>query len=256
MRWDPEQYGKFADERSRPFFDLVARIGAEKPHRVVDLGCGPGSLTVTLAERWPDAAVEGLDSSPEMIERAAGLGSRVEFRLADLATWTPPADVDVIVSNAALQWVPGHGELVSAWARALPAGGWLAFQVPGNFGAASHTLLRELAASPPYAEVLGGRLRDHLTVAEPEDYAQTLLRAGLATDVWETTYLHVLTGPDPVLEWIRGTALRPVLAALDPGPAEQFQAELAAKLRAAYPADRNGVTILPFRRIFVVGRRG
>jgi trans-aconitate 2-methyltransferase len=255
MRWDPEQYAKFAGERSRPFFDLVARVGAEKPYRVVDLGCGPGPLTATLADRWPDAVVEGLDSSPEMVERARSLDTRVEFRAADIAQWSPSAGTDVVVSNAALQWVPGHPELVSAWARTLPAGGWLAFQVPGNFGAPSHALLRELAASGPYAGALAGKLRDELAVAEPEDYARRLLAAGLSTDVWETTYLHVLTGPDPVLEWMRGTALRPVLAALSGPDAERFTAELAGQLRAAYPADDAGVVLLPFRRIFAVGYR-
>lgn len=254
MRWDPKQYGKFSDERARPFRDLIARIGAESPRRVVDLGCGPGPLTVELAERWPTATVEGIDSSPDMIRQAAALQSPVTFALADLTTWAPSPDTDVIVSNAALQWVPGHLGLVTAWAAGLPAGGWLAFQVPGNFGAASHTLIRELAGSPRWAPALDGRLRDHLMVAEPSEYALALLAAGCAVDTWESTYLHVLPGPDPVLEWLRGTGLRPVLAALPAPEAEEFCQVLAERLRVAYPTAEHG-TILPFRRIFVVAHR-
>jgi trans-aconitate 2-methyltransferase len=254
MRWDPQQYDKFADERSRPFADLVARIRAEKPRRVSDLGCGPGPLTVGLAERWPTAEVEGIDSSTEMIAQASALDSPVTFTLGDLAEWRPAPDTDVIVSNAALQWVPGHAAVISAWAAALPPDGWLAFQVPGNFESPSHTLLRELASSPRWAPHLAGKLRDPLSVHEPSVYAALLLDAGLEVDVWETTYLHRLHGPDPVLEWIRGTALRPVLAALSPSEAEEFSAALAEGLRVAYPATAHG-TMLPFRRIFAVAHR-
>jgi trans-aconitate 2-methyltransferase len=257
MRWDPKQYDKFADERSRPFTDLVARIEAKTPRRVVDLGCGPGPLTVALAARWPSAVVEGIDSSPEMISQAAALQSSVTFTLGDLAGWTPAPDTDVIVSNAALQWVPEHLSVISSWAAALPSGGWLAFQVPGNFESPSHVLLRELASSPRWAPHLAGKLRHSLTVATPTTYALQLLAAGLTVDVWETTYLHVLQGPDPVLEWMRGTALRPVLAALAallPAEAEEFSATLAEQLRVAYPATAQG-TMLPFRRIFAVAHR-
>jgi trans-aconitate 2-methyltransferase len=221
---------------------------------VVDLGCGPGPLTAALAERWPDAVVEGLDSSPEMIERAQALGSRVEFRRSDIVGWSPPAGTDVIVSNAALQWIPGHAELVSAWARALAADGWLAFQVPGNFDSFSHTLMRSLAASARWRGALTGILRDGDSVGSPEEYAGLLLRAGLSVDAWETTYLHVLTGPDPVLDWLRGTGLRPVLAALSPADGAQFEQEFAALLRDAYPATPAG-TLFPFRRIFAVGHK-
>src|SRR4051794_6208296 len=132
MVWDPQQYGRFAGERSRPFFDLVGRIGATAPRQVVDLGCGSGELTAQLVQRWPSAAVEGIDSSPEMIA-AATPAAGVTYRVADVTSWTPADDVDVIVSNATLQWVPSHRELIPRWAQALPTGGWLAFLVPGNF---------------------------------------------------------------------------------------------------------------------------
>jgi trans-aconitate 2-methyltransferase len=250
MQWDPVQYGRFGRERARPFLDLTARVGASEPRRVVDLGCGPGQLTALLAARWPTAAVVGVDSSPEMITTARELDTTVSFELGDIAAWTPPDDVDVIVSNAALQWVPEHDRLLARWARSLPAHGWLAFQVPGNFDAPAHTLLRELAETPRWN--VGHVLRHHDVVHSPASYAQLLLAAGLEVDVWETTYLHVLSGDDAVLDWLRGTGLRPVLAALSPDDAAAFSGELGARLRAAYPPSEAG-TLFAFRRIFAVG---
>ncbi len=254
MRWDPTQYTRYADERGRPFVDLVAQIGAEAPRRVVDLGCGPGNLTALLAQRWPSATVEGVDSSEEMITTAAGSVDGVAFHVGDVRSWTPGPDVDVIVSNATLQWVPDHLPLITSWAAALPADGWLAFQVPGNFGSPSHVLMRELAESPRWSATLGGVLRHSDAVAAPEVYASTLADAGLDIDVWETTYLHVLPGPDPVLEWVRGTGLRPVLALLGDSERAEFEASYAAALREAYPAGPHG-TVFPFRRLFAVGHK-
>ena len=255
MQWDPQQYGRFAAERGRPFLDLIARIEAAAPRRVVDLGCGPGALTALLADRWPSASVEGIDSSPEMIETAGPLArERLTFRVGDVATWSPGPDTDVVVSNATLQWVPSHRELVTAWAQDLPGGAWLAFQVPGNFDSFSHSLMRSLADSPRWKNSLTGILRHDHPVGTPEEYAGLLVRAGLAADVWETTYLHVLAGPDPVLEWLRGTGLRPIHAALPPAEVAQFEAEFAAMLRDAYPATPAG-TLFPFRRVFAVGHK-
>jgi trans-aconitate 2-methyltransferase len=263
MRWDPAQYSRYADERGRPFIELLARIDCAAPRRVVDLGCGPGNLTALLAQRWPSAVVEGLDSSPEMISQAACVDG-VAFRVEDAADWSVPVDADVVISNATLQWVPGHQELLRQWAASLPADGWLAFQVPGNFGAPSHTLMRSLADSARWAPLLGDALRHHDAVSTPVDYAELLLRAGLTAEVWETTYLHVLGGPDPVLDWVRGTGLRPALAALADRPApddgdarpaaDVFEAEYAAELRAAYPPTEHG-TLFPFRRIFAVAHK-
>lgn len=253
MRWDPQQYNKFADERGRAFVDLINRVGATNPRRVIDLGCGSGGLTALLAERWPEAAVEGIDSSAEMIA-AATPTQRLTFRVGELESWTPPPDADVVVSNATLHWVPTHRELLSAWAEALPAAGWLALQVPGNFGSFSHTLLRSLAESRRWASSLTGILRHEDAVGTPEQYAGLLLQAGLAADVWETTYVHVLRGPDAVLEWLRGTALRPVMAALPEASYALFEDEFAAQLGSAYPATAHG-TLFPFRRIFAVGHK-
>ncbi|MEV6301654.1 trans-aconitate 2-methyltransferase [Actinoplanes sp. NPDC051861] len=250
--WDPAVYRRFGSERSRPFFDLVARIGAESPRAVVDLGCGPGELTRTLASRWPDARVVGIDSSPEMIA-SAGSGT-VDFRVGDIATWQPEPDVDVVVTNAALQWVPGHQEMLTRWAGSLPAGAWIAMQVPGNFDSPGHRAVRELGATPRYAAFLDGMLRDD-PVDDAAGYA-ALLTPHAAVDAWETTYLHLLPvsapGDDhPVLRWMEGTALRPVRAALPEQEWAAFRAELAIRIAETHPA-RHGLVAFPFRRIFVV----
>lgn len=249
MDWDPRQYALYSSERARPFHDLLARVAATDPRRVVDLGCGPGTTTAVLARRWPDAVVEGIDSSADMIAAARTVPG-ISVTLGDVRHWNCGPDVDVVISNATLQWIPEHEQLVARWARELRPGGWLAVQVPGNFAAPAHTLLREHARQFGVDDVL----RHHDAVAEPVDYARLLLDAGLAADVWETTYLHVLPGADPVLEWLRGTALRPVLAALPPDRVAAFTTRFGAALRAAYPAGPGG-TLLPFRRIFAVGHR-
>lgn len=254
MKWDPDQYGRYASERNRPFFDLTARIDCTTPGTVVDLGCGPGDLTASLAERWPQARVLGLDSSPDMIERAQSQRSDgVSFRLLDADAFEARG-VDVLISNALLQWVPGHQGLLTRWAGELNAGGWLAFQVPSNFGAPSHQLMREVAESPRWRAQLHGVLRHRDAVADPAEYLDLLATVGLAVDAWQTSYLHVLTGPDPVLEWVRGTGLRPVLAALSPEDAEEFETEYAARLRQAYPARSHG-TVFRFTRTFVVAAK-
>lgn len=249
--WDPERYLTFADERGRPFVELLTRVDAHAPERVVDLGCGPGNLTQLLAQRWPAATVHGIDSSAAMIGKARAEGTGVTFEVADLRTWQPPEPVDVLISNATLQWVPDHLDLLRRFVGWLRPGGWLAFGVPGNFGEPSHTVRRALAAEAPYA--------GHL-VALPEPAAHdavTYLRAltalGCTVDAWETTYLHVLHGEDPVFTWISGTSLRPMLQALEPPLREQFATELKQRLRSAYPDEGDGV-VLPFRRVFVVAR--
>ena len=251
--WDAEAYAAFSDERSRPFADLLARVGAEAPREVVDLGCGPGALTAGLATRWPGARVTGVDSSPAMIAAAQPhVSARVSFVLGDLASWAPEHPVDVVVSNAALQWVPGHRRLLPGLVGALVDGGSLAFQVPGNFDAPSHQVLRALAAEPAYAEHTHGLVR--AGIAGPADYLDDLAGLGCLVDAWETTYLHVLQGPDPVLRWLRGTGARPYLDALPEELRAPFTEALRDRLAQAYPGRPYG-TVLPFRRLFVVARR-
>ena len=267
--WDSTQYLRFGGERARPFIDLLARVGAELPEYVVDMGCGPGNLTVLLTERWPEAAVCGVDSSPQMIEAArelvsadaprstgSGLSSHapgLSVMLDDVRHWEPQSLPDVIISNAVLQWVPSHRELLVRWADWLADDGWLAFQVPGNFDQPSHVILRELAASTRWRPLL----RDvelNRQSADPADYAELLATAGCEVDAWETTYVHILAGDEPVLEWYKGTGLRPVLAVLDADQAADFLAEYGERLREAYPPRSFG-TVFPFRRVFTVARR-
>jgi trans-aconitate 2-methyltransferase len=269
--WDATQYLRFGGERARPFFDLLARVGAELPEYVVDMGCGPGNLTVLLAERWPTAAVCGVDSSPQMIEAARKLVSADALRstgsgpiltnhapglsvmLDDVRHWEPQSLPDVIISNAVLQWVPGHRELLVRWADWLADDGWLAFQVPGNFDQPSHAILRELVASARWRPLLRG-VELNRQSADPADYAELLAGAGFQVDAWETTYVHILEGEDPVLEWYKGTGLRPVLDVLDADRAADFLADYGARVRAAYPPSSFG-TVFPFRRVFAVAHR-
>ncbi|WP_138413739.1 trans-aconitate 2-methyltransferase [Sinomonas gamaensis] len=255
--WDPALYVRFGDHRGRPFFDLTSRIGAEAPAHVVDLGCGPGTLTAALSDRWPDAIVEGIDSSPSMIEAAERVVAGrpgLSFRLGDIVAWEPEDDVDVVVSNAALQWVPGHEAIIGRWLEQLAPGAWLAVQMPGNFNAPSHSLLRELAESSQWERRLRGVLRHTDVVAEPAEYLELMRAGGWEADVWETTYLQVITGEDPVLNWVRGTALRPVLDALSEDEGAQFEEQYNQLLLDAYPARDYG-TVFPFRRIFIAGRK-
>ncbi|HWF55720.1 MAG TPA: methyltransferase domain-containing protein [Solirubrobacteraceae bacterium] len=252
MRWDPSQYARYSDHRARPFFDLAGQIGAPAPAAVLDVGCGSGELTATLAERWPDARVSGVDSSPEMIERAPR-DARVSFSVGE-ATTVSAVGVDVLVTNAMLQWVPGHDGLLQRWAEELNPDGWLALQVPSNFGAPSHVLMRRLAESPRWRDRLHGVLRGTESVLSAAEYLDLLAGRGMHVDAWQTEYQHVLQGPDPVLEWVRGTGLRPVLAALGDDEAAEFSAEYAALLRDAY-APRSYGTVLGFLRTFAVAHK-
>jgi trans-aconitate 2-methyltransferase len=254
LNWDPERYLTFGDQRTRPALDLLARVPLASAARIADLGCGPGNSTALLAERWPEAEVIGIDSSPEMLAKARASGVRATWVEADIAAWTPDRPLDLIYANAALHWVGDHAVLLPRLMGQLCADGVLAVQMPRNFAAPSHALLRETAASGPWADRLAGIL-DRQPVAAPERYYDLLAPLTQALDVWETEYLHVLEGDDPVLSWTRGTALRPITQALDPARSAAFEAAYAARLRAAYPRRADGRTLFPFRRLFIVAQR-
>jgi trans-aconitate 2-methyltransferase len=258
LNWDAPTYDGYADERAHPFYDLLARVGASRPFVVVDLGCGTGSGLLTMANRWPDARLIGVDSSVDMLAAAAAaLRGFPDVTLihADARDWSPDTAVDILVSNALLQWIPDHAELLRTMASWLGPAGWLAMQVPGNFDAPSHVLLRQLADSQQWTAHLGGSLRGADSVLDAAGYLRILRQAGLTVEAWETTYLHVLTGPDPVLRWTSGTALRPVFAVLVDRDAQEFSGQYAELLNSAYPADETGRVLFPFRRIFAVARR-
>jgi trans-aconitate 2-methyltransferase len=266
--WDPQQYLRHAAHRNRPFHDLLARIpelapaGGGRPVRIADLGCGPGNVTIRLADRWPDACITGFDNSAEMLREAGRLsgptsgGGRMEFALTDIADWEPAETLDLIVSNAALQWVRGHADSFKAWLDALAPDGVLAFQVPGNFTFSSHALLGELCDSPRWRERLREYGRSYVHVLEASEYLRRLAELGCVVDAWETTYVQLLTGDDPVLDWVKGTALRPVLTVLaeDPEAQDAFLLEYRDRLRETYPRGPHG-TVFPFRRIFVIARK-
>ncbi|MCR8671314.1 methyltransferase domain-containing protein [Agrococcus sp. HG114] len=248
--WAPQQYLAYADERGRPFVELLARVGAAAPARVADLGCGPGNLTRLLTERWPDAHVVGVDASADMLARAAAIEG-VEWQLADAREWSPAAPLDVLVTNATLQWIPGHLELLPRLVGMLAPGGWFAMQVPGNFDQPSHVLRDEVAALPEFAEHTRHVARP--AAHDAATYLAALTALGLEVDAWETTYLHVLEGPDAVFEWVRATGARPVLEAMPDALRGEFEDVFRARLREAYPADERGRVVLPFRRVFAVG---
>lgn len=253
--WDPDQYLVFDDARTRPAAELLARIQSPAPGTVVDVGCGPGNSTSLLIRRWPKADVTGIDTSTEMLDRARSAVPQAEFVEADLRTWAPPSAVDVVFSNATLQWVEDHPAVFRHLLSWLAPGGVLAVQMPSNFSEPSHTELRAVAASKPWRDHLRGVLRED-PVAAPEFYHRLLKAPGRAVDVWTTEYLQVLSGEDPVLEWTRATALRPVLEALPPESAERFVADYASRLADAYPTEADGTTYFPFRRLFIVVTRG
>jgi trans-aconitate 2-methyltransferase len=251
--WDPHLYLQFSGERSRPFVDLVSHVAAE-PRTIVDLGCGPGHLTAVLRALWPEARIHGVDSSADMINTATGdnTDSDASYELADVATWEPVDPVDLIVSNALFQWIPDQLAVIERLSTHVEPGGTFALQVPRNYAAPSHTLLHEIASQPPYGEHTRGIPTDR--GVDPSTYLELFATFGWDVDVWETTYLHVLQGEDPVFDWISGTGARPVLQALPADLREEFAVTYKAALRDAYPARPWG-TVLPFTRTFAVARR-
>ncbi len=246
MRWDPGSYLRFETLRSRPAMDLLSRIDLQSPRLVADLGCGPGNSTDLLLARWPGSEIIGVDNSPEMLAAARASVPGVIFEDADIASWSPPSPLDVIFSNSTLHWLPGHRTLIPRLASLLSPGGVLAFQVPTNFDAPSHTELRRLASNPPFSALVGDLAERQRNVLSPAEYLEI---TGGTAQVWETTYFQVLQGEDPVFEWVRGTALRPYLDRL--GEDHLFFSEYRAALRAAYPASRGGWVVFPFSRLFV-----
>lgn len=253
--WSVSQYELYRGERARPFLELLTRVPAIDVRRAADLGCGTGELTRLLCERWPEARVVGVDTSDAMLTSAAkhAIPGRLAFTPGDLATWRPDEPLDLAVTNAALHWVPDHERALSHLTSLLAPEGALAAQLPGNFDAPSHRILEEIAAEGPWADALRSSWQPNHAEALAW-YVETLWRLGYEVDAWETTYAHVLQGDDPVLEWVKGTTLRPVLAALDDARREALLAAYGARLRDAYPRGERG-TIFPFRRLFFVATR-
>lgn len=253
MGWEPDRYLQFSDERLQPAADLLTRIPLARPVHVVDLGCGAGNVTRLLAQRWPEADITGLDSSPEMLKRARSVLPSARFELAGVEHWEPDEALDLLFSNAALHWLDNHEVLFPRLLDSLSPGGVLAVQMPGNFDAPSHRLIRELAGTTAWADRIGPR---RMGAALPmADYQRILAPRCTRLHLWETTYWQTMSGPAPVLDWLQGTTLIPYLAPLNDAARADFLTELGSRLAEAYPADSSGTTLFPFRRIFLLAQR-
>ena len=251
MAWDPEKYLSFADLRLRPAAELLARVSAGNPAVVYDLGCGPGNVTALLRERWPEADLTGVDSSPEMLAKAAEALPDVRFEQIDMADWRPATAADVIYSNAALHWLDDHAALFPRLLGMLAPGGVLAVQMPRNHGAPSHTEMVAAAGAGPWADTLRPLLRAS-PVAAPAVYYDILRPRCAGLDIWEVEYIQVLAGDNPVVEFTRGSALKPLLDALPADWRADFEADYARRIAAAYPPQSDGRTLFPFRRLFII----
>lgn len=260
--WDPAQYQKFANQRMRPALDLLQQVTIAEPRLIYDLGCGTGEVTQLIAERWPAATVYGVDNSPEMLAKASATSGRARWAEGDVRSWQPEAPPDLIYSNAVFHWVEGHDELFPRLLALLRPGGVLAIQMPMSWDLPSHRLMREVLANggPGGAPLGSAELRASVAqrwVAPAEAYYGMLAGQAAQLDIWETEYLQVLAGADPVLEWVKGTGLRPILNGLADAEREIFLSAYRQRLRETYPARADGMTLYPFRRLFLVAvRRG
>ena len=255
--WDPHQYSRFERERDRAAHDLLARLPDDlAPGEIWDLGCGAGQHAAWLKRRWPEARVHGLDSSAAMLEQARARDGDIDWRRGDIAAWGPERPADLIFANASLHWLPDHESLLRRLVGALAPGGVIAVQMPMAHETRHHSLMREVAADGLWAAALAG-VGTIMPLLEPDAYFAVLAEDCGEVDIWATTYLQALTGPEAVLEWMKGTALRPYLAALTEEVMRRAYLDaLGARLSAAFPRRPDGVTLMPFPRLFLLARKG
>ena len=254
MTWDPAQYLAFGDHRLRPAIDLLQRVPLERPARIVDLGCGAGNVTAVLRRRWPEARITGVDASPAMLERARAADPGVDWQLGDLLDWRPEAPVDLMYSNAALHWLDDHAALFPRLASLVAPGGILAVQMPRNFSEPSHTSIYDTVRAGAWRTRLEPLIRTEPTHAGAR-YRELLLPHVRSLDIWETVYLQVLTGDNPVAEFVKGSWLTQFLDALEGAERAAFEAAYRERVRPAYPPGPDGTTLFPFRRLFIVAQR-
>ncbi|NML77023.1 trans-aconitate 2-methyltransferase [Rhizobium sp. S-51] len=256
MAWSATQYLKFEEERTRPARDLLAQVPLEKATRIFDLGCGPGNSTELLIDRFGAAAVTGLDSDPDMLDKARARLPGTPFVKADLATWRPDQPADLFYANAVLQWLPDHLSLMERLLDHLAPGGVLAVQMPDNLDEPTHLLMEETGAAGPWAPAFaGGRLRRQ-RLPSPAAYLERLSRKATRVDVWHTVYYHPMANAEAIVEWVKGTGLRPYLDAAGPDNADAFLADYTARIARAYPPMADGRVLLRFPRLFVVAVKG
>ena len=253
--WSARQYLKFEDERTRPPRDLLAQVPLDRPRRVVDLGCGPGNSTELLIERFPDAEVAGLDSSPDMLAQARKRLPGRTFMQGDLATWLPQERTDLLFGNAVFQWVPDHPAVLQRLLKALPGGGVLAVQMPDNTDEPALALMRVVGADGPWAPALAKANAARDDLPRPGSYYDLLRPLAARLDVWHIVYNHVMAGPDAIVEWFKGSALRPFLSALDGAMRDAFVTAYTAEIAKAYPPRYDGKVLLRFPRLFIVAVR-
>lgn len=253
--WNAGQYLKFEDERTRPAIDLIGRVPLPEIRSAVDIGCGPGNSTELIVKRYPDARVLGLDSSPDMLGKARVRLPQVALQEADIAAWDPDERYDLILANAVLQWLPDHQRLLAKLASCLEAGGCLAIQMPNNLQEPSHWLMRKVAREGPWAEKLKAASVSREEIGSFEDYYSWLRQAGCSADLWQTTYVHPLADAGAIVEWLKGTGLRPYLDPLSPEEQSGFLDQYHAEIEKAYPAQADGRVLLRFPRLFMVAQK-
>ena len=251
--WSADTYRRFERERSRPAADLLARTSASA-RRAIDLGCGPGNSTALIAERFPDAEIIGVDSSPDMLASARKRLPRLEFRLGDIAAFEDPA-ADFILANAAMHWVPNHIAVMGSLAARLPPRGCLAVQMPDNENEPTHVLMREVAAASRFRDKLANAAAMRERIGSFADYDDALSPFCDEIDIWRTTYVHRLDGPDAIVAWVESAGLRPFLAPLEADERSDFLARYRAEVARAYPPRAGGGALLPFPRLFIVATR-
>ncbi|QNQ08329.1 trans-aconitate 2-methyltransferase [Sphingomonas alpina] len=257
MSWSAAQYVRFEAERNRPIHDLLARIPMTNVRRGIDIGCGPGNSTELLQARFPSAELSGIDSSADMIAAACKRLPAVHFAVEDIADWHDPGRFDLILANAALQWVPDHATLLPALIGRLAPGGSLAVQIPDNLDEPAHQLMRDVAAEGPWAATLAGAGAAHANRHSPDWYHRALYGRVAGVDIWRTVYYHQLAGgPGAIVEWFKGTGLRPFLDRLDDVQQTAFLERYGARIATAYPAFADGMVLFPFPRLFIVATRG
>ncbi|MBO0663562.1 trans-aconitate 2-methyltransferase [Jiella sp. MQZ9-1] len=253
--WNADLYLRFADERTRPAAELLARVPLEVPARAVDLGCGPGNSTELIAQRYPAAKLEGIDTSQDMLAKARARLPQAQFTRGDVAAFQAEPPADLVFANAVLQWLPNHARLLPKLMASLAPGGVLAVQMPDNLDEPSHRLMRETAVEPRFAAKIGDADKIRARILTAEAYYDLLAPHAASIDIWRTTYCHVLPGPAAIIDWVRATGLRPFLDLLNSAEQTDFLAAYATRIAKAYPVRADGKALFAFPRLFIVAVR-